>query len=391
MVSIRRAAAITATFAVVLAACSSDGGEGSPSGAAAGGDCHVGVAWATFQEERYGLRDKPGIEAALEAAGATLTDNDAANSEETQASNVEALLGRRHRRPHPELRQIPKRSCRRSRPRWMQGIPVIAYDRELENENALFMTHDNVGVGRMIAEAVTAAVPSGNYAIIKGQEGETNPEFLRQGMAEVLDPLIESGDITIPDGAEVYTDDWDPDNAQDNMETILTATDNDIQAVLSENDGMAGGVVAALSDQGLDGEVAVGGQDGDIAALNRVALGTQIVSVLKDATELGTAAGEAAVQLCENPDISRSRERSRAPRPGASTGTPCSSTRCRSRGTTSRMRSTSSGSPLSSSARASRPERSTSARSPLVDHASALPSVGRALVTSSRLRLMEAP
>ena len=124
-------------------------------------------------------------------------------------------------------------------------------------------------------------------------------------MAEVLDPLIESGDITIPDGAEVYTDDWDPDNAQDNMETILTATDNDIQAVLSENDGMAGGVVAALSDQGLDGEVGVGGQDGDIAALNRVALGTQIVSVLKDATELGTAAGEAAVQLCENPDISQ--------------------------------------------------------------------------------------
>ena len=89
------------------------------------------------------------------------------------------------------------------------------------------------------------------------------------------------------------------------METILTATDNDIQAVLSENDGMAGGVVAALSDQGLDGEVGVGGQDGDIAALNRVALGTQIVSVLKDATELGTAAGEAALQLCENPDISQ--------------------------------------------------------------------------------------
>jgi D-xylose transport system substrate-binding protein len=302
MVSIRRAAAITASLAVVLAACSTDGGEGTDG--AAGGDCHVGVAWATFQEERYGLRDKPGIEAALEAAGATLTDNDAANSEETQASNVEALLDAgidvlimNSVNPETILPSVQNALD--------QGIPVIAYDRELENENALFMTHDNVGVGRMIAEAVVAAVPSGNYAIIKGQEGETNPEFLREGMAEVLDPLIESGDITIPDGAEVYTDDWDPDNAQDNMETILTATDNDIQAVLSENDGMAGGVVAALSDQGLDGEVGVGGQDGDIAALNRVALGTQIVSVLKDATELGTAAGQAAVQLCENPDISQ--------------------------------------------------------------------------------------
>ena len=93
---------------------------------------------------------------------------------------------------------------------------------------------------------MTAAVPTGNYAIIKGQEGETNPEFLRQGMDEVIVTPDRVRCITIPDGAEVYTDDWDPDNAQTNMEQILTANDNDIQAVLSENDGMAGGVVAAL-------------------------------------------------------------------------------------------------------------------------------------------------
>ena len=39
------------------------------------------------------------------------------------------------------------------------------------------------------------------------------------------------------------------------------------------------------------------GQDADVAALNRVAAGTQAVSVWKDARALGTAAGEAAVQL----------------------------------------------------------------------------------------------
>jgi D-xylose transport system substrate-binding protein len=163
------------------------------------------------------------------------------------------------------------------------------------------MTHDNVGVGRMIAEAVTAAQPTGNYAIIKGQEGQTNPEFLREGMQEVLEPLITAGDITIV--GEEYTDEWLPDNAQENMENILTANDNDVQAVLAQNDGMAGGAIAALDDQGLAGEVAVGGQDGDIQAINRVALGTQVVSVLKDATELGQAAGEAALELCEDPDI----------------------------------------------------------------------------------------
>jgi D-xylose transport system substrate-binding protein len=62
---------------------------------------------------------------------------------------------------------------------------------------------------------------------------------------------------------------------------------------------MAGGVVAALEAQGLAGQVAVSGQDGDLAALNRVALGSQTVSVWKDARELGTAAGEAAVLLAQ--------------------------------------------------------------------------------------------
>ena len=70
-------------------------------------------------------------------------------------------------------------------------------------------------------------------------------------------------------------------------EQFLTAANNDVQAVLSENDGMAGGVVAALEAQGLAGQVPVSGQDGDQAALNRVALGTQTVDVWKDARLLG--------------------------------------------------------------------------------------------------------
>jgi D-xylose transport system substrate-binding protein len=306
--SIRKTAAGLTVLAIILAACQASA-SGSPEESAGGsqaasGGCLVGVAWATFQEERYSLRDEPGIQGALEAGGAEYIGNIADNSNETQISNVEALLA-----AGIDVLVMNSVDPEAILPAVQQavdnGIPVIAYDRELENEAALFMTHDNVGVGRMIAEAVTAAQPTGNYAIIKGQEGETNPEFLRTGMEEVIAPLIAAGDITIPEGAEVYTDSWDPDNAKENMENILTTTDNDIQAVLVENDGMAGGAISALAEQGLAGEVAVGGQDGDVAAINRVALGTQVVSVLKDATDLGRAAGEAALELCENPDISQ--------------------------------------------------------------------------------------
>jgi D-xylose transport system substrate-binding protein len=183
------------------------------------------------------------------------------------------------------------------------GVPVIAYDRLIEDPKALYITFDNKGVGKMQAEAVFALVPEGNYVIIKGNKADANADFLRAGMDEIIKDAVDSGAITIV--GETYTDNWDPAKAQTSMEQFLTAADNDVDAVLAENDGMAGGVIAALDAQGLAGKVPVSGQDGDQAALNRVALGTQTVDVWKDARELGKAAGEAAIQLCKDADASK--------------------------------------------------------------------------------------
>ncbi len=163
------------------------------------------------------------------------------------------------------------------------------------------MSFDNVEVGRMQAREIFELVPEGNYIIIKGNAADANADFLRSGYEEIIGEAVAAGDITIV--GEDYTDNWDASIAQTNTEQFLTEANNDVQAVLSENDGMAGGVVAALEAQGLAGQVPVSGQDGDLAALNRIALGTQTVSVWKDSRLLGTAAGEAALQLCANPDI----------------------------------------------------------------------------------------
>jgi D-xylose transport system substrate-binding protein len=146
-------------------------------------------------------------------------------------------------------------------------------------------------------------VPKGNYVIIKGNKADANADFLRSGMDEVIKAAVDSGDIKIV--GETYTDNWDPAKAQTEMEQFLTANGNKVDAVLSENDGMAGGVVAALAAQGLAGKVPVSGQDGDLPALNRVALGTQTVDVWKDARLLGKAAGEAALALCKDGDASK--------------------------------------------------------------------------------------
>ena len=149
----------------------------------------------------------------------------------------------------------------------------------------------------MQARGVFAAKPEGNYAFIKGSAADPNADFLFSGQMEVLKDALASGKVK--NVGEAYTDGWIPANAQKNMEQILTKNSNKVDAVVASNDGTAGGAIAALSAQGMAGSVPVSGQDGDHAALNRVALGTQTVSVWKDARELGKRAAEVAAMLAD--------------------------------------------------------------------------------------------
>lgn len=262
------------------------------SSAALAQDITVGVSWSNFQEERW-KTDEAAIVAALEAAGAAYVSADAQSSTAKQLADIESLIAQ-----GVDALIILAQDSQAIGPAMQaaadNGIPVIAYDRLIEDPNAFYITFDNVEVGRMQARAVLEAAPEGNYVMMKGANTDPNSDFLRGGQQEVLQAAIDSGAITIV--GETYTDGWLPANAQRNMEQILVEVGNDVDAVVSSNDGMAGGVVAALAAVGLDG-IPVSGQDGDHAALNRVALGTQTVSVWKDSRELGRVAGEVAAAL----------------------------------------------------------------------------------------------
>ncbi|EDQ35024.1 ABC-type xylose transport system, periplasmic component [Hoeflea phototrophica DFL-43] len=253
----------------------------------------IGVSWSNFQEERW-KTDEAAMKAAIEANGDTYISADAQASAAKQLTDVESLIAQGANAlvilsvdSGAVGAAVDKAAA--------EGIPVLGYDRLIEDDRAFYLTFDNKGVGRIIAETVKAVQPEGNYAIIKGDKGDPNALFLLEGMMEVIGADVEAGKIKIV--GEAFTDGWKPDNAQKNMEQILTAADNKVDAVLAENDGMAGGVIAALSAQGLN--IPVGGQDGDHAALNRVARGTQTVSVWKDARALGKAAGDIAAMLAE--------------------------------------------------------------------------------------------
>jgi D-xylose transport system substrate-binding protein len=254
----------------------------------------VGVSWSNFQEERW-KRDEQAMRQALAAAGTRYIAADAQGSNEKQLADVEALITK-----GAKALIILAQDANAVLPAVARakeaGIPVLAYDRLIEDRSVLYLTFDNVEVGRMQARAVLAQKPKGNYVFIKGSPTDPNADFLNAGQREVLKAAIDRKDIRIV--GEQYTEGWSPEVAQKNMDQILTRNANKVDAVVASNDGTAGGVVAALRAQNLLG-IPVSGQDGDIAALNRVAKGEQTVTVWKDARELGRAAGTFAAKLAQ--------------------------------------------------------------------------------------------
>ncbi len=261
-------------------------------GPSAADEIVVGVSWSNFQEERW-KTDEAALRAALEARGAHYLSADAQSSSEKQISDIETLIAR-----GAEVLVVVAQDADAIGPAitaaLAEGIPVIGYDRLIELPGVFYISFDNVEVGRIQAREITRVQPTGRYVFIKGAATDPNADFVHAGQLEVLQDAIDAGHIQVV--GDQYVDGWLPELAQRIMEQILTANGDRVDAVVCSNDGMAGGVLAALRAQGLEG-LPLSGQDGDHAALNRVARGLQTVSVWKDARALGAQAAGVALAL----------------------------------------------------------------------------------------------
>ena len=113
----------------------------------------VGVSWNNYQEERWAKWDEPAMKAAIEAGGGSYVSNDAKSSAETQLSNIENLISQ-GANVLVVLAQDGTAVMPAVTSAIGQGVPVIAYDRLIEDPDALYITFDNVKVGEMEAQAV---------------------------------------------------------------------------------------------------------------------------------------------------------------------------------------------------------------------------------------------
>jgi D-xylose transport system substrate-binding protein len=318
----RKVATFVASAAIVFGACSSTGGGSAAPASAAGGSaaggsaaasggggggagCTVAVSWNNFQQPRWAAHDKPNIQKTVEAGGGTYIDADANLVNEQQLSDIDTLISK-GAKVLILLAQDNKAVLPGLKKAQDAGIPVIAYDRLIEDPNILYITFDNVLVGKAEADAVIKKVPKGNYVLIKGDPGDPNAStFLPSGWDQAgLKDKVASGDIKVLNGPDgTFTDAWKTEKAQSNMEAIIDKAVSDgtkIDAILAENDSTALGVVGALTSKSY-GYPPLSGQDGDPANLNNVAQGKQYVDVFKNANELGKAAGAAALKLCADP------------------------------------------------------------------------------------------
>jgi D-xylose transport system substrate-binding protein len=176
------------------------------------------------------------------------------------------------------------------------GVPVIAYDRLINDADVdLYMSFDNERVGQMQAEYLVTRRPRGNYVVIGGAPTDNNALLYHQGQMKVLEPYVSRGEIRIV--ADQWARDWLAVEALKIMENALTRSDNKVDAVVAANDGVAGGAIQALAEQGLAGRTLVSGQDAELSACQRVAAGTQTMTVYKPIARLASKAAEVAVKL----------------------------------------------------------------------------------------------
>ena len=271
------------------------GGEVSSSGKPA--QITIGLSLDTLKEARWQADRDMFVKRAGELGARVLVL--AANGDDTvQISDVEKLLTKRV----DVLVVVPhdgKAMAKAVRMAHEAGVPVIAYDRIIRDSDLdLYVSFDNLRVGELQARYLVDHLPTpghGRIVRIYGAKSDNNAALFKEGQDRVLAPYIERGDLKVVH--EDWAEDWKPENAKRIVNAAITAQGTRIDAVLASNDGTAGGAVQALIEEGLAGRVLVTGQDAEVVALQRIAGGTQAMTIYKPLRMLAQGAAELAVRM----------------------------------------------------------------------------------------------
>ena len=184
------------------------------------------------------------------------------------------------------------------------GIKTIDYDRlTLGGGASYYVSFDNVAVGKLMGDGLQkclsdAGKKTASVVLIDGDPTDNNAALFKQGYVESLkaNPSIK----VIGD----QTGKWDATVAGTAFEQLYTQNNGKIDGVVSANDTMAGGIIARLKANKLNGKVPITGQDASIAGLQAILSGDQCMTVYKAIKKEADAASQLAIALIQGKDAS---------------------------------------------------------------------------------------
>ncbi|WP_062205766.1 multiple monosaccharide ABC transporter substrate-binding protein [Demequina salsinemoris] len=331
------AAAAGAAMALTLAACSG-GGAGSSSDdasastdssdtAASGETYRVGVAMPTQTSERW-IADGEAVQSQLEELGYEVDLQFGNDDIPTQTQQIEQMVTN-----GADLLIVAAIDgtalASQLEAAAAEGIPVIAYDRLINDTDAVdfYVTFDNYTVG--VQQATSLLVGLGilnedgsegdatgpfNIELFAGSPDDNNATFFFNGAMDTLQPYIDNGTLVVASGQTdfntVAITRWLQEKAQERMDNLLTSTytgDTKVDGVLSPYDGLSRGIITALQNNGYSGTTADGfpivtGQDAEIASVKLIADDVQFSTIFKDTRKLAAQAVTAAQSILSGED-----------------------------------------------------------------------------------------
>jgi D-xylose transport system substrate-binding protein len=184
-----------------------------------------------------------------------------------------------------------------------KDIPVIAYDRLIPDQDiAYYVSFDNVKQGRIQAQTLLDKLGSGadgeSIVMVNGAPTDPSAGDYKKGAHQVFDKSA------VKIAKEYDTPDWSPDKAQVEMEQSITALGKDgFVGAYSANDGMAGGMIAAMKSAGIDpSSRPITGGDSEAAAIQRILTGEQYSTIYLAIKQQAETSAQIAVAAAQGKD-----------------------------------------------------------------------------------------
>lgn len=262
----------------------------------------IGFSLGTLKEERW-IKDRDILMAKARDVDAEIIVQNANNDDQDQLKQVKYLL----EQGIDVLIIVPNdyyKSADAVDLARRQGVSVISYDRLILNTSVdLYITFDNVKVGKLMASALLEKVNFGNLLIINGAKNDNNTTMIKEGYDKILKPYVDEGKINI------VGEEWAPNWLKEYAFGVVDAAvqkDTNINAIIAGNDSLAEGAIEALSEHRLTDKVIVIGQDADLGACQRIVEGSQFMTIYKPIEKLAEVAVEMAIKLVENKSLDTS-------------------------------------------------------------------------------------